>query len=99
MALPKGKKNTETKDTTQDARVYEIEVTRAKVIKESIAFDMIVNGITIYGCWLREGKEDKNFISFPSYKGSNGSYYNHVWFKISDDMQAEIEKQIEKKLD
>ncbi len=91
MAL-KGSKKEETKVVT-----YSIEVTRAKEIKGSYAFDMEVNGIKIYGCWLKEGKNG-NFVSFPSYKGSDGKYYSHVWFEISDDMEKEIEDKIEKAL-
>ena len=37
----------------------------------------------------------ESFISFPARKGNDGNYYNHAWFKISDELRAEIEKQIE----
>lgn len=92
MALGKNKK--ETKETT----TYNVEVTRAKEIKGSYAFDMTVNGVKIYGCWLKESKKGGNFISFPSYKGSDDKYYSHVWFEIDDDTQKSIEDQIEKLL-
>lgn len=72
-----------------------VKVTRAKEIKGSYAFDMEVNGVTIYGCWLKESKDGSNFVSFPSYKGSDGKYYSHAWFKVSEEVEAEIEKQIE----
>ena len=88
MALGKNKKKEESKVN------YTVEVTRAKEVKDSYAFDMTVNGIKIYGCWLKEGKHG-NFVSFPSYKGSDGKYYSHVYFEISDELEAEIEKQIE----
>jgi hypothetical protein len=95
MALNNKAKATknETPETT-----YDIEVTRAKQIKESYAFDMKVNGVMIYGCWLMESKDGNNFVSFPSYKGKDGKYYSHVYFKIDEKVQAEIEKQIESKL-
>ena len=89
MALGKNKK-----EETKKIVTYDIEVTRAKEIKGSYAFDMEVNGVKIYGCWLKEGKKG-NFISFPSYKGSDDKYYSHVWFEISDDMEKEIEEKIE----
>lgn len=88
MAL-KGKKKEEKTYT------YEVEVTRAKEIKGSYAFDMRVNGVMIYGCWLKETKDGNNFVSFPSYKGTDGKYYSHVYFKVTDELQDEIEKGIE----
>lgn len=78
----------------KNKQTYTVEVTRAKEFKGSYAFDMTVNGIKIYGCWLKEGKKG-NFISFPSYQGSDKKWYSHVYFEISDELEAEIEKQIE----
>lgn len=97
MALKTGKKKTEDQETIN----YEVEVTRAKEFtkkdKTSYAFDMKVNGVSVYGCWLQEGKEG-NFVSFPSYKGSDGNYYSHCYFPIDEELQAKIEEQIEAKL-
>lgn len=89
MALKTNKKEEAKKVIT-----YDIQVTRAKEVKGSYAFDMEVNGVKIYGCWLKEGKNG-NFVSFPSYKGSDGKYYSHCYFQISDDMEKEIEEKIE----
>ena len=79
---------------------YDVKVTRAKEIKEGqVVFDMVVNGITIYGCWYREGNkngQDYTMISFPSQKAENGNYYNHCWFKIEDDVKANIIEQLQK---
>lgn len=80
---------------------YDVKVTRAKEIKEgTVAFDMVVNGVTVYGCWYREGKDKKGndyeIISFPSHKGADDKYYNHVWFKIEDDVKADIIDQLQK---
>lgn len=97
MALNTKKKAEDKKAEEKKAQSYDIEVTRAKEIKGSYAFDMTVNGIKIYGCWLKEGKKG-NFISFPSYKGSDDKWYSHVWFEITDELQDEIEKQIEAQL-
>lgn len=82
---------------------YEVKVLKSKEVKEGrVSFDMSVNGITIYGCWYveytnKEGKEG-TMISFPSYKGGNDKYYNHVWFPISKELQEDIENQIRKVL-
>ena len=78
---------------------YEVKVLKVKAVKQdTYAFDMVVNGITIYSCWYRQGvKNGKEWsmISFPSQKASNGKYYNHVFFPISDTLKAAIEKQME----
>ena len=95
MALNGKKKTAPEKQPEEKSWDYEIEVTRAKEFKNAYAFDMKVNGVSIYGCWLRESKKGGNFISFPSYKGSDGKYYSHAWFQITDEVQADIEKQIE----
>lgn len=88
-----------TKNT--DSQNYDVKVTRAKEFKEGqVVFDMIVNGITIYSCWYREGKDkngkDYTIVSFPSQKASNGKYYNHCWFKIEDSLKEEIVAQLQK---
>ena len=78
---------------------YDVKVTRAKEVKEGhVAFDMIVNGVTIYGCFYREGEKDGKpyqFISFPSKKADNGKYYNHVWFKIDPATEQDIIAQLQ----
>lgn len=78
---------------------YEVKVLKVKAVKENtFAFDMMVNGIKIYSCWYRQGvKNGKEWsmISFPSQKGADEKYYNHVFFPISDELKAAIEKQIE----
>lgn len=89
------------KGSTKEANTYDVKVTRAKEIKEGqVVFDMVVNGINIYSCWYREGKDkngkDYTMISFPSQKADNGKYYNHCWFKIEDDLKDEIIAQLQK---
>lgn len=89
-----------TKKENKSVFGYDVKVTRAKETKEGqVVFDMIVNGITIYGCWYREGTkdgQDYTMISFPSHKAENGNYYNHCWFKIEDDVKANIIEQLQK---
>lgn len=91
-------KGSKTKENTQG---YDVKVTRAKEVQEGqVVFDMVVNGVTVYGCWYREGTSKKGepyqMVSFPSQKGSDGKYYNHCWFKIEDDVKANIIEQLEK---
>lgn len=88
------------KKSNQESKKYDVQVTKAREVKEgSVAFDMEVNGITVYGCWYNEYKtkegKDGTMISFPSYK-NKGNYYNHVWFPISKELKEDIIAQIEK---
>ncbi len=93
--MPIKKKRTATEEQT-----YNVEVTRAHEFKSGdISFDCIVNGIIMYGLTYINTDSKRNikkpFISFPSRKGSDGNYYNYCWFKITDELFSEIEKQIE----
>lgn len=72
-------------------------VTRANQVNDTVFFDVVINGVTIYGCKVIEGKNG-DFISFPSHKGKDGKYYNHAWVKLSDDDSAAIVKQVEEML-
>ena len=83
----------------KDSAQFKVEVLRAKELQSGdIALDLKVNGVDIYGSFYvtREvdGKET-SFISLPSRKGSDGKWYKYVYFPVSDDMLADIEKQIE----
>ena len=87
--------------TKKETQGYDVKVTRAKEFDNgSVAFDMVVNGVTIYGCWYREGKDKKGndyeMISFPSQKGKDGKYYSHAWFKLEDGVKADIIDQLQK---
>lgn len=82
-------KKKETESTLQ------IEVTRAKQFKDGgTVFDVVINGVSIYGCRVVEGKNG-DFVSFPAYKGSDGKYYSHAYIKLSDADTENIVKQVE----
>ena len=94
MITKKEEKKEENKTT------YEVKVTRASQVKEgSYAFDMTVNGLNVYGCFLNQGTKkdgtEYSFIDFPSRKGKDGNYYNYVWFPVNKELQEDIERQIE----
>lgn len=83
---------------------YEVKVTRAREIKKTekvqvISFDITVNFVTIYGMIYRSGVSSKGkdyeLISFPARKGTDGTYYNHVWFGINKELEAVIKSEIE----
>ena len=91
-----------TAETQENAIKYDCKVTRAKDLGEDnpIMFDMIVNGITIYGLSYKtfqrkDGSGEFNTIGFPSHKGNDDKYYNWVYFKIDDTLFEDIERQIE----
>lgn len=87
----KKKANKEKTESTEN----EIKVTRGHVFDDGlVAFDMEVNGVSIYNSTLREGKNGQ-FVSFPSRKGKDGKYYSHVYVKLSDDDVKSIVEQLE----
>ena len=90
--------NKEAENAKQEAaKIYTLEVKRAKEYKDTVFFDMEINGVMIYGCRYVEGKNG-DFISFPSYKGSDGKYYSHAYIKIDEAHINLIDEQIDKLL-
>ena len=65
--------------------------------KDRVRFALTVNGVTVYGCNVVEGKNG-DFISFPSYKGKDGKYYNHAYIPLTDKEQEGILLDVEKEL-
>lgn len=63
----------------------------------NVLADVEINGITIYGMRVVEGKNG-DFLSFPQTKGKDGKYYSICWAKLSEKDQADILKAIEDKL-
>lgn len=100
MALKDRSKKTETKETKSDV-TFNVTVLKAREVgsKNDIVFDLEVNGVKIYGCWIKTSKDGETFTSFPSYKGTNDKWYSHAYFEIAADVQKDIEDQIEKLLD
>ena len=72
-----------------------IKVTRGHVFDDgTVAFDMKVNGVSIYNSILREGKNGQ-FVSFPSRRGKDGEYYSHCFVKLSEEDIKSIVEQLE----
>lgn len=99
--------NKKTEQTVVSNSKFDVTVTRAKEIvkdenEQVISFDVNVGDVTIYGMIYRSGisQNDKEYelISFPARKGTDGKYYNHVWFPISRELQNSIIEQISNKL-
>lgn len=65
----------------------------------SITFNMTIDGfVQVYGCRIYDGKDGNPFISFPSRKGNDGKFWNHVYIKLSKEQTEDIAKQVEEKL-
>lgn len=62
-----------------------------------ISADLTINGVQIYGVRVIEGRNG-DFLSYPSRKGSDGKYYNHVYCDLSAEDQGKVLAEIERKL-
>jgi hypothetical protein len=79
----------------------EFEVIKVRTTKNEniVMFDIKINGVSIYGCMLKhvvresDGKEF-DIIQYPSYQGTNGKYYNHVYYDLSQSDRDVIINQI-----
>ena len=96
--MRKSKQNQESNSRHESKNI--IKVTRAREFENGgLVFDMVVNGVTIYGCQWVEGEKngrDYAFVSFPSRQSKKDKkWYSIAYVKLSDDDTAEIEKQID----
>lgn len=105
MDTSKAKKQTKKEEAKSErtfAEIREHEVSNVRVIDtkngDMVLFTLAVNGVTIYNCRVATGKNG-DFISFPQYKGSNGSYYNNVYVAISDEDSKKILAEVQKAID
>lgn len=91
MATKKKDTKKTSKKEVKEIEVTSLEVFRAREYDDIFFFDMVLNGVYIYGCRLIEG-ENGWFVSFPS-KGPSkkgGKWYNHCWAKLPEDALDEI---------
>lgn len=93
------KKSAEEKKAENGIRIDELVITRAKEgTKGVVFFDMILNGVHVYGMKVVSGKNG-DFISWPSQKAENDKYYNYAWAPLSEDQQKGILMKVQDKLD
>lgn len=91
-------KKTENENSNQKSILKDYSVDRVKMdSKGRVRFALTVNGVTVYGCNVVEGKNG-DFITFPSYKGKDGKYYNHAYIPLTDKEQEGILLDVEKEL-
>lgn len=78
--------------------VKEFSVIRTKMFDNgNVVFDLSINGVSIYGCRVVEGKQG-DFISFPQRKGGDGKYYHIAYASLSQDDQGAILAAVEREL-
>ena len=75
-------------------------VDRVHVFEDGgVTFNMIVdNFVRVYGLRIYDGTDGKPFISFPSRKGKDDKYWNHVYCPLSAEDVEEITKQVEERM-
>lgn len=96
--MRRSNKNQENEQKPADAKT--IKVTRAREFENGgLVFDMVVNGVTIYGCQWVEGTKDGRdyaFVSFPSRQSKkDNKWYNIAYVKLSDEDTKNIESQLD----
>lgn len=96
--MPFGNKKNNGKKDVECGEVFSFEILKATQFSWGVSFNMVLNGVTIYNCTVAETKEGKQFISFPSRKGSDGKWYSYVYFRFSDAALEAILEDIEKAL-
>lgn len=91
--------NAKNKNNIEELKIDNYCVKRAITVGEdaNVLADVEINGITIYGMRVVEGKNG-DFLSFPQNKGRDGKYYSICWAKLSEKDQTDILKAIEDKL-
>lgn len=96
--MKKSNKKVESKEEKEVLEVTDMEVLNARKTKRGfVFFNLRLNGITIYGCKVIESDKG-DFISFPSYKGTDDKYYSHIYARLDDMTQNEIITEIKKQL-
>ena len=96
------------KKKTEEKVNYNIKVINARQTKNEniVMVDLNVNGVKIYSCILKEVVCTKDteahkkgdvctLLNLPQVKGTDGKYYDRVWFPISNAMIDNVRKQVE----
>lgn len=90
-----------TKKEIEAGKIESYEVTRARCIDSAngqvIFFTLNLNGVAINNCRVAEGKKG-DFISLPQYKGNDGKYYSHVYFRFSEEDEKCILEDVERQI-
>lgn len=94
MAYQRQKKQQNKQTQRETLKVTDCKVTRAhQFANGGETFDVRLNGITIYGCRLVDGKNG-TFVSFPSRQGKDGKWYSYVYAVLDDQTVEDICTQV-----
>lgn len=74
--------------------VSDFSVKNVKAFDWGTVFTLVLNGVEIHGCKVAEARDGNSFISMPSYKGKDGKYYSHVYFRFSEKDTDAILKEV-----
>jgi len=86
------------KKSAEYNEVVSFKILKATQYNWGVGFNMVLNGVTIYNCTVAYTKDGKQFISFPSRKGTDEKWYSYVYFRFTDaDLEAILEA-VENKL-
>lgn len=92
------KRTNNTTANREYAKVESFTVSNVKEWRENdITFTLAVNGVTIYNCRVISYK-DRDFIAFPSRKGSDDKYYNIAYVSLSKEAEEAILAEVERQL-
>lgn len=67
-----------------DGVVSSFQIKNPKSFDWGTTFTLVLNGVEIHGCKVGESRDGNSFISMPSYKGKDGKWYSHVYFRFSE---------------
>lgn len=71
-------------------KVNSVDISGVKDYENGCRFNLKLNGVMIYGCWLRQTKTGDIFISLPQQQGQNGKWYSIVYAALSPQDSEEI---------
>lgn len=89
---------TKTESTMKAIENLDYKIMRVKQHEKTVFFDMVLNGVYIYGLSVVEGKNG-DFISWPSRKGKDNKYYSYAFAKFSNAQQKDILDAVQTELD
>ena len=96
--MPINKNTTKKEEKTMTYEVKAHHVRSVKNKPDNYTFTLSVNGVEINWCkyitYTDDNGDRVSFVSFPQYQGKDGKYYNHAYFKITDELFKVIEDQI-----
>lgn len=86
--------------TKKELVKHSFTVERVHVFEDgSVTFNMVIDGyVRVYGLRIYDGRDGKPFISFPSRKGKDDKYWNHVYCPLSPEDVENIARQVEKQM-